>query len=494
MAFPFLLLAQIPIPVPPPATDNLPEPQPAVEIPFLPATVRTFPPPSPANWTIYTTRVLAPFPYISILQPQEVRPLPGSLDKIPVFHSNNPEVIQNEGILLSTFPSIGKKDGYAHLGFPFEGRFDVFAHHIAKLSETAGRRNLYLGIILYNPGTQTVTVDILAGATYLTDPDALFVELPAQVEDPNGKVYAGPGSRTATDILHNRRQENLPAKIEIPPQQSRMLLNLPISLRPGVTVNGSSTYLKLQSSGRVYAASLALFGRLDEAGKERPPTLEEWQQLVQQGSLVTPRDRIPTFTFDQPTGRHIYSRVAGVAQGSQWLAQLTDLNQSGILTIPEPGQAFSYPLSTLERGTLGTKQVQSAPMLVRYPDTAVRSQGNYGVQYSLTLPLYNSTSRPQKVVIALQTPLKSEEIGKGLQFLEPPANNVFFRGPVKISYTDDRGTAQTRYFHLVQRRGQQGLPLVTLTLQSQTKLTVQIDLPYPADSTPPQVLTVSTLK
>ena len=200
------------------------------------------------------------------------------------------------------------------------------------------------------------------------------------------------------------------------------------------------------------------------------------------------------FTFDQPTGRHIYSRVAGVAQGSQWLAQLTDLNQSGILTIPEPGQAFSYPLSTLERGTLGTKQVQSAPMLVRYPDTAVRSQGNYGVQYSLTLPLYNSTSRPQKVVIALQTPLKSEEIGKGLQFLEPPANNVFFRGPVKISYTDDRGTAQTRYFHLVQRRGQQGLPLVTLTLQSQTKLTVQIDLPYPADSTPPQVLTVSTLK
>ena len=491
MIFPFL--AQIPIPVPPPATDNLPESPPAVEIPFLPATVQPFPPAASTNWTIYTTRLLAPFPYISILQPQEVRPLPGSLDKIPVFHSNNPEVIQNEGILLSTFPSIGKKDGYAHLGFPFAGRFDLFAHHIAKVPETEGRRNLYLGIILHNPGKQAVTVDILAGGAYLTDPDALFVELPAQVEDPNGKVYAGPGSRVAVDILRNRRQENLPAKIEIPPQQSRMLLNQQIPLRPGATINGSSTYLKLQSSGKIYAASLALFGRLDETGQERAPTLQEWEQLVQQGSLVTPRDRIPTFTFDQPTGRHIYSRVAGVAQGSQWLAQLTDPHQSQTLTIPQPGQGISYPLSTLERGTLGTKQVQSAPMLVRYPDTAVRSQGNYGVQYSLTLPLYNSTSRPQKVAIALQTPLKGEEIDKGLQFLEPPAKNVFFRGPVKVSYTDERGITQTRYFHLVQRRGQQGEPLVILTLPPQVKRTVTVDLFYPADSTPPQVLTVTTL-
>lgn len=41
-----------------------------------------------------------------VVQPQVVRPLPGSLDKIPVFNSNSPELVQTEGILLSTFPQL----------------------------------------------------------------------------------------------------------------------------------------------------------------------------------------------------------------------------------------------------------------------------------------------------------------------------------------------------------------------------------------------------
>src|SRR4029079_12787037 len=36
--------------------------------------------------------------------PQQVRVLPGQLDSIPVFNSHSPEVVQTEGILLSTFP------------------------------------------------------------------------------------------------------------------------------------------------------------------------------------------------------------------------------------------------------------------------------------------------------------------------------------------------------------------------------------------------------
>ena len=29
-------------------------------------------------------------------------------------------------------------------------------------------------------------------------------------------------------------------------------------------------------------------------------------------------------------------------------------------------------------------------MLVRYPDTAYRAHGNYGIRYSFRLPLYNN--------------------------------------------------------------------------------------------------------
>ena len=33
---------------------------------------------------------------------------------------------------------------------------------------------------------------------------------------------------------------------------------------------------------------------------------------------------------------------------------------------------------------------QSAPLVVRYPHTADKAFGNYGVRYELSLPLYNS--------------------------------------------------------------------------------------------------------
>ncbi|MFM7576914.1 MAG: DUF3370 family protein, partial [Microcystaceae cyanobacterium] len=147
----------------------------------------------------------------------------------------------------------------------------------------------------------------------------------------------------------------------------------------------------------------------------------------------------------------------------------------------------------LEGGRLGTGQKQSAKMLERYPDTAYEAHGNYGVQYSLTLPLVNQTRQSQRIGIAIETPLKQDQTNGQLRFLTPPAKNVFFRGTVQIRYTDDRGQAQNRYFHLVQRRGQQGEPLITLTLPPGDRRTVQVDLGYPADSTPPQLITVKNL-
>jgi hypothetical protein len=62
-------------------------------------------------------------------------------------------------------------------------------------------RTLYLGIILYNPSQEPVTVDILQTASYLSQPDAPFIELPSVVDNPAGTVYAGPGSRVMSDIL-----------------------------------------------------------------------------------------------------------------------------------------------------------------------------------------------------------------------------------------------------------------------------------------------------
>lgn len=429
-----------------------------------------------------------------IVRPQRVEPLPGQLDSVPVFNSNSPELIGSEGILLSTFPPEGMASPDAHLNFSFEGRFDVFAHHVFRALDDGDRRSMYVGIVLYNPGDRPVTVDILQAASYLSQPDAPFLEFPAVVDNADGTVYAGPGSRVTHDILRGQRQDSFPPQLEIPPGEYRLLMNLPIpvaELEP--PLNGRSTLMRLRSNGRVYAASLALQGRIDVMGQEQAPTLEEWQTLLQEGSLSTPRDRVPT-PPDQTSDSIIYGRVAGVSRGSTWQAQLTDPG-SDYLSIPmfEP---LSFGLSTLAAGRLGTNQVQTAPMLVRYPDTAYQAHGNYGVQYSIRMVLFNPSSDPSgmesdAVTIALETPIKEDGLAQnGLRFFDPLPTAVFFRGTVRVRYTDNQGLPQTRYVHLLQRRGQQGTPLVVVQVPRLGTRLVEVDFLYPPDSTPPQVLTL----
>ena len=427
-----------------------------------------------------------------ILQIQSVRALPGRLDVVPVFNSNSPELVLKEGILLSTFPAAGKKVTSAHLNFRLRGQFDIFAHHIAKADPPENLRSLYLGIILHNPGTQPLTINILQGASYLSQPDAPFKELASLIPNDLGTVFAGPGSRVMSDILRGQRQDIFPPQIIIPPGESQMLLNLPIpvqGLRP--PINGRSTYLRLRSNGNVYAASLAMFARINTDGSERAPNLAEWQNLLDNGELSTPRDKVPT----PITGNNkpaIYGRVAGVSRGSRWLANIVDKPQGRYLTIPQPGAAFSYGLSTLHGGTWGTNQVQTAPTLVRYPDTAYYAHGNYGIQYTLDLPLYNNTKSEQTVSIAIQTPIKENQLSKpGLRFLNSPPRQIFFRGTVRLRY-QKQGEWQNKFFHLVQKRGEVGESLVSLDIKPDKVSLVQVDFLYPPDASPPQVLTVST--
>ncbi|ACK67916.1 conserved hypothetical protein [Rippkaea orientalis PCC 8801] len=428
-----------------------------------------------------------------ITQPQQIRTLPGKLNDVLVFNSNSPEVIEAEGILLSTFPPNGKRVPNAHLNKPLEGRFDVFTHHISRPSHG---RTLYQGLLVHNPTSRTVIIRVLQGASYRTSPDAPFINLPPLVEDPSGQVYSGPGSRLMSDILRGVNHNKFPQRLILRPYESQMLFTLPIS-----PSNGRSTFLRLYSNGPVYMANLAMYEvpKIEMGADKKPktsfrtPNIDEWRYLVTMGRLVTPRDLPPT-PLDQDWGdRTIYGRVSGISVGSEWIARLTDEPKKTYLSIPQRGQAFSYPLSTVTTGTHGTKQIQSAPMLARYPDTAYRAHGNYGVHYSLTIPLTNRSSERQTVALTLQTPFKQNHYADRLIFANRPEGQVFFRGTVKISYKDRTGNPQERYFHLVQRRGQQGEPLVRINLDPGERREVEVDFLYPPDATPPQVLTVQTL-
>ena len=440
---------------------------------------------------------LAQTPPPPILRPQEVRPLPAELDTVPVFNSNSPELIGEPGILLSTFPPDGMAQPEAHLEFAFDGRFDVFAHHVYRADDPEDLSSMYVAILVHNPGVETVTVNVLAGASYLSQPDAPFVSLPAVVPfSPREPVFAGPGSRVMGDLIQGRRQALLPAQLVIAPGASALLMNAPIpvaELEP--PLNGRSTLVELDSDGPVYLASLAKPANLDGNENELAPSLAQWETVLRDSGLAGPRDRAPTPITDTP-GQVIYGRVAGVAQGASWTATVVDDStdkNNPVLTIPAAGAAVSYGISTLYAGQLGTGQNQSAPMLVRYDDTAYQAHGNYGIAYNLAFPLYNPTDTPKTVTVALETPIKEDQLSAaGLQFFEEPPNRTFFRGPVQVRYRSDRGLPQIRNLHLVQLRGQQGSPLATVTLAPNETRQVEVILRYPPDATPPQVITIQT--
>ena len=446
-----------------------------------------------------------------IVHPQEIRPLPGQLDEIPVFNSNSPEVIEREGILLSTFPSAQQYNPKAHLNQRLEGRFDFFSHHIARPRDN---RAIYQGVLVKNPTNKSITIKILQGGSYLTSGDAPFLNLAPQVEDPDGRIFSGPGSRLMGDLLRGKVQPSFPRQVVIPPGQTRLLFALEINRS-----SARSTYLRLHSDGPIYMANLAMAAiaeyppiaqNPEEASLApnslglppqpqpityRQPNLQDWQGLLTRGHLATPRDLAPTPLDQIRPGQPqtpIYGRVAGVSKGATWNTTLLDSPQAQFLSIPQRGKAFSYPLSTLNVGTYGTQQIQSAPMLVRYPDTAYLAHGNYGVHYQLKIPLKNVTGSRQSVSLAVQTPVKQDQHNDRLFFVSRPSGQVFFRGTVKLDYVDDRGQPQQRYFHLTQRRGEMSNPLLMLNLQPGEQRNVTLDLLYPPDATPPQVVTIKT--
>lgn len=456
-------------------------------------------------------------PLITINQP--VRPLPGQLDRIPVFNSNSPEVVQQEGILLSTMNPQGRSHGAAHLNHVFTGRFDVFTHHISRPSLPpleAGRRRLNLGVLVYNPGQEPVQLDILQSLSYTSNQaDAPFQTLPAYVYNPEGKVFSGPGSRLATDWLLGKSEA--PRKLTILPGQSQVVFNRPIP-----DSSARSSLMSLRSSGGVQVASIALLDRPDTPPEiigapghvtalppgepqeplERPaapplpryrsPQLADWQGALNELPLATPRDLAPS--PPNRAGAIIYGRVAGVSVGTRWEAMVTDEPSQSYLSIPDRGQGVSYVLNTLFFGTLGTGQVQTAPLKVRYPDTSYEAHGNYTTYYRLTMPLRNNTGAEQVVALKLQTPIKGQWERNQLRFYRQPPERIFFRGTLRVTVTNNQGEViNSRPIHVVQRQGEMGKPLVALRLPPGQVQTVELDLVYPPDATPPQVVTLTSI-
>ena len=420
------------------------------------------------------------------LREQQLRPLPGQLDGVLLLNDNNPELITGEGVLLSTFPA---NQG---LDLALDGRFDLFSHHVyaGKPEELAS--TLWLAVLAQPLGTEPVTLDVISGSTSLSQGTksgqtaAPFLPLPSLMAESTTPIASGPGSRVAGDLLRGDQAPELPKQIKIAPGHASALLVLPIpvaGLDP--LLNGRNLQLRLKSSAPVYLATVAAYGQNDS-----PPSDQRWRALLSTGTR-SPKEHQPTPRGSK--GRMIYSRVSGVQIGSTWTGSLSDPGSNTLHINESP---ISWPISSLERGDLGTNQVQTAELKRFDKGTAWAAHGNYGVEYDLTLPLSNPERSSRTVAIALESPDKRGSSNGKLQFKPGNSGPVMFRGPIEITGLDGaNGRAMgRRRFHLVLRRGQEGPQLGTVSLAPGESRRVRVRLVYPADATPPQVLTVLPVK
>ncbi|MDZ4832415.1 MAG: DUF3370 family protein [Candidatus Melainabacteria bacterium] len=452
-----------------------------------------------------------------VVIPQAVEPLPGSLDDTPMFYSNSPEMVLQSGILLSTFAADGKAFPEAHQNIPLTGNFNVFFHHITNTTKCLEQGTAYVALLIANPSTtEDIVVEVLDGAHYLTIPDAPFVVLKSIQENSNGDIYAGPGDRVSTELLRDaapglsvaehsatsaahktstaaqRETSSAPTSLtkswKLKPNETQLLLN--IALRTHMPLhksNGCSGLLRLRSTGPVHLATLSCFVDSGLFSQSQEPSLQQWMEILNNKSLVQPRDLAPS--KPDAGGALIYGRVAGVVSGSNWRGTLVNDPDKDVFSL-EPGKITSYPLVTVRGGTLGTTQVQSAEMISRYPDTAYQSHGNYGVLYELQLPFFNNSNSEINALISFQSPVKVWNDRNSLKFYKNPPTKIVFRGTIKVTWKD-QNQMHSRMVHIVQNEGQEQVPFIELALDRNEHMDVNIQFYYPADCTPPHVLTIS---
>ncbi|MEX1324249.1 MAG: DUF3370 domain-containing protein [Synechococcaceae cyanobacterium] len=426
-----------------------------------------------------------------LLRSQTVAPLPGGLDRVLMVNDNNPELISGPGILLSTFPADGRGVPGAHLDVALDGRFDLFSHHVYAGKPETLSSTLWLAVLAQPRGTAPVQLNLLEGSTALSqslDPamaGAPFLPLPPLLAEGTTPAWAGPGSRVATELLMRQRSPEIPRGWTLEPGGPTTLLVLPLPVRGlDPLLNGRNLQLRLHSDGPVSLATLAAFGPLDQ-----PPPPDTWAALLDGG--LSPKEHEPT-PRGAP-GRMTYSRVSGVQVGSVWRGTITSPDKPWLSADAAP---ISWPIAALERGRLGTGQVQTAELKAFYPGTAWAAHGNYGVEYDLTIPLRNTGPKPVQLQLALESPIKTDLPSGGLRFNSAPVRAVMFRGPIEVAGLDGIGgrPSARRRFHLVQRAGEQSPPLGTVSLGPGASRNLRVRLIYPADATPPQVLSLLPVK
>ena len=394
--------------------------------------------------------------YVALMAGQTARPLQGQFNNVPVLHSNQPEEVLGEGILVSTTPGMATaaENGQplANATYTFNGTFGLHVHHKyypqdrSRIRRPGGRRGeLTLATILVNPGAVPVHIRFERGAVRNSF-EAPYLATNLMGVKPLGPRpwNTGPGDATAIQMLRGKLDSRLSDEITIPAYSRIVLFSTQLPAKG--LANG---LLRGRSDGPFQMAVVAA---------EDPRSDGDILAVLDRGQLAP--GRIYLQRVGQIQNGTVFSRVAGVALGDAYTASVQhDLNQSPL----------HVPLTSTPRHTFGTGEVQVNALASRMLDSSINNVGTYGVRFDVDLLLQGSG--PYDLVLSHPTPTG------GRQF-------TAFRGSIGID--TDEGY---REVHVGMRSGQ-SLPIADLNLKPGQLNRVRVSLVYPADATPGHLLSV----
>ena len=394
--------------------------------------------------------------YVALMAGQAAKPLQGQFNNVPVLHSNQPEEVLGEGILVSTTPGVGiaaeTGQPLANATYTFNGTFGLHVHHKyypqdrSRIHRPGGRRGeLTLATILVNPGATPVHIRFERGAVRNSF-EAPYLATNLMGVKPLGPRpwNTGPGDATAIQMLRGRLDSRLSDEITIPAYSRIVLFSTQLPAK-GIA-NG---LLRGRSDGPFQMAVVAV---------EDPRSDGDILAVLDRRQLAP--GRIYLQRVGQIQNGTVFSRVAGVALGDAYTASVQhDLNQSPL----------HVPLTRTARHHFGTGEVQVNALASRMLDSSINNVGTYGVQFDVDLLLQGSG--PYALVLSHPTP------NGGRQF-------TAFRGSIGIN--TDEGY---REVHVGMRSGQ-SLPIADLNLKPGQLNRVRVSLVYPADATPGHLLSV----
>ncbi|ABB58284.1 DUF3370 family protein [Synechococcus elongatus] len=388
-----------------------------------------------------------------------VRRLEGQFNTTPVLHSNQPEIVQSEGILIDTGPGFVRVTGsdlnrvpphlqtIANPTYAFNGPFGLHLHHVYRPSDTTkfgGTRDrglLYVGVIATNFSDRPVRLGFQEGSLNTSFESPFFTQTLGVFSNSRWNYKSGPGDAAALSLLTGKRDWRLPAGLVLPPRSRSLLFSLPIAARGSATVLARGV-----SDGPVHLAVVAT---------DHNPDPDAFFSVLDRRLLAEGRTYLADLLRIQQ--RQVFSRVGGVAQGDRYEANLeADLQQP-----------LHVPLTTTWRKHFGTQELQANSLLTRMPDSALENIGTYGVEYVLNFRLR----------------------GQGLQrllfsTLPEPKDFLAFRGTLRIDFQ-----GQTDYVHLSQRSGSTDT-LYQFQMPPSGQADLRVSLVYPPDSTPGHLLSI----